>query len=214
MLQSFWKGDRLAVSGIDERTRHHAYDEGGDCQRGERESASSLRLQGRTECKLSCRPALADHSIFRNMLPVTHTRRFYTSTALLTQTVRDLTLKQHFRSQRRAHKVRKLVAEPDPNSTEHSIMIANQSVSPALFVIPGGSPRHMDPVKARVAAPRQITNFEQLQAISMASEAANRGPHLIPATIKGSRRRPHPGDVLYWVACLGGVCLLLLSATT
>jgi hypothetical protein len=29
----------------------------------------------------------------------------------------------------------------------------------------------------------------------------------------GRPRGPHPGDILYWVACLGGVCLLLLSAT-
>jgi len=26
-------------------------------------------------------------------------------------------------------------------------------------------------------------------------------------------RGPHPGDILYWVACLGGACLLLFAAT-
>jgi hypothetical protein len=29
-----------------------------------------------------------------------------------------------------------------------------------------------------------------------------------------SPRGPHPGDVLYWVACVGGACLLILAATT
>jgi hypothetical protein len=27
-------------------------------------------------------------------------------------------------------------------------------------------------------------------------------------------RGPHPGDILYWAACLGGACLLLIAATT
>jgi hypothetical protein len=91
-------------------------------------------------------------------------------------------------------------------------MIANPIANPALFVIPGGSPRLQDPVKARVAAPRQVTNFEALQASTTA--APHRGLHLLGETAIVDRRRPHPGDVLYWVACLGGVCLLLLSATT
>lgn len=28
------------------------------------------------------------------------------------------------------------------------------------------------------------------------------------------RRGPHPGDILFWVACVGGVGLLLLASTT
>ena len=98
------------------------------------------------------------------------------------------------------------------------MMTANQTADsatyPALFVIPGGLPRHSDPVKARVAAPRQLTNFEALQASSKPSVDAHRTLHLLTDTPKVGRRRPHPGDVLYWVACLGGACLLLLSATT
>jgi hypothetical protein len=92
------------------------------------------------------------------------------------------------------------------------MMTANQTANPALFVIHGGSPRRPDPVKARVAAPRQLTNFEAMQA--SAAPAPHRGLHLLADTARGGPRRPHPGDVLYWVACLGGVCLLLLSATT
>ncbi len=35
-----------------------------------------------------------------------------------------------------------------------------------------------------------------------------------PADAEGRRRRtPHPGDVLYWLTCLGAACLLLLAAT-
>jgi hypothetical protein len=26
-------------------------------------------------------------------------------------------------------------------------------------------------------------------------------------------RIPHPGDILYWAACLGAACLLILAAT-
>ena len=29
----------------------------------------------------------------------------------------------------------------------------------------------------------------------------------------GAPRGPHPGDVLYWFACLGAACLLLLAST-
>jgi hypothetical protein len=93
-------------------------------------------------------------------------------------------------------------------------MTANQIANPALFAIPGGLRQYTDPVKARVAAPRQITHFEELQASTAPTPETHRGLHLLPEAVRGNRRRPHPGDVLYWVACLGGVCLLLLSATT
>jgi hypothetical protein len=93
-------------------------------------------------------------------------------------------------------------------------MIANQTANSALFVIPGGSPRRPDPVKARVAAPSQVTNFEALQACTASAAEPHRGLHLLARSASDGRRRLHPGDVLYWAACLGGVCLLLLSATT
>ena len=34
------------------------------------------------------------------------------------------------------------------------------------------------------------------------AETSGRGP-----------RAPHPGDIAYWVTCLGAACLLLLAAT-
>jgi hypothetical protein len=34
----------------------------------------------------------------------------------------------------------------------------------------------------------------------------------LPDTPGSQPRRLHPGDVLYWVACLGGASLLLLCA--
>jgi hypothetical protein len=50
--------------------------------------------------------------------------------------------------------------------------------------------------------------------------ASTSAPHLLahdPAHTSGSqehrRRGPHPGDVAFWVACVGGVCLLLLAST-
>ena len=64
-------------------------------------------------------------------------------------------------------------------------MIANQTANPALFVIPGGSPRISDPVKARVAAPRQLTNFEAMQAT--VPPTSHRGLHLLTAA-RSNRR--------------------------
>ena len=50
--------------------------------------------------------------------------------------------------------------------------------------------------------------------------AADRGPIskylqlFRPAQTKdGGPRGPHPGDVLYWMTCVGAACLLLLAAT-
>jgi hypothetical protein len=77
---------------------------------------------------------------------------------------------------------------------------------------------HPDPVRSRVAYQPQLTNFEKLQAYE--SQSARPGEvrmNNIGVDLPGTRaprpRRPHPGDVLYWVACLGGVCGLLLCAT-
>jgi hypothetical protein len=93
-------------------------------------------------------------------------------------------------------------------------MTANQTANPTLFVIPGGSPRRPDPVRARVEAPRQLTNFETLQATVAPTPEPRRSLHLLPGALKAGSRRLHPGDIFYWIACLGGACLLLLSATT
>ena len=71
-----------------------------------------------------------------------------------------------------------------------------------------------DPVRARVSAGLQRTYSEGLTArTAMPDEIGLSGLHLVD-TKNGGPRRPHPGDVLYWVACLGGACLLILCATT
>jgi hypothetical protein len=77
-----------------------------------------------------------------------------------------------------------------------------------------------DPVRSRVAYQQPLTNSERLHAEAArppkpAETVQDRRPaSLLPDTGGSRPRRPHPGDILYWVACLGGVCLLLLSATT
>jgi hypothetical protein len=90
-------------------------------------------------------------------------------------------------------------------------MTAEPATYPAMFVLQGGSPRRPDPVRARISAGQQII-YSQALPLDPAETTHSR-PHL-PDTRNGGPRRPHPGDVLYWVACLGGACLLLLSATT
>lgn len=69
-----------------------------------------------------------------------------------------------------------------------------------------------DRVRARVTVPPQLTNDQVPQADAMARPADDL-LHLPPDTRGGGPRGPHPGDVLYWVACVGGACLLLMAAT-
>jgi hypothetical protein len=70
----------------------------------------------------------------------------------------------------------------------------------------------LDPVRARVTASQQLTNDQLLQAEEEAREAAD-SQHLLPDTRRSVPQGPHPGDILYWVTCVGGACLLLLEAT-
>jgi hypothetical protein len=67
-------------------------------------------------------------------------------------------------------------------------------------------------VRARVTARQQLTNDQIPQADAMARPAIDL-LHLPPDTRGGGPRGPHPGDVLYWAACIGGACLLLMAAT-
>lgn len=78
-----------------------------------------------------------------------------------------------------------------------------------------------DPVRARVRCEHIVTNAERLQALEAARIAAQprkgRSPLGI-ALLRDTRfgryiQNLHPGDVVYWVAGLGGACLLLLKAT-
>lgn len=66
----------------------------------------------------------------------------------------------------------------------------------------------LDPVRTRVAANQQPTNDQLLQAEEAARHVAD-VVHLPRGTCV-----PHPGDVLYWVTCVGGVSLLLIVAAT
>jgi len=62
---------------------------------------------------------------------------------------------------------------------------------------------------SRVAYHHPITNHERMQAELAAEHAEQQNALTLPDTRHGG---PHPGDIVYWVACLGGACLLVLCA--
>lgn len=89
--------------------------------------------------------------------------------------------------------------------------------------------RRPDPVPSRVAYHHPLTEYEKLQAERAQEDAQRTGatpkrrfalppePVLTPdsaqPTAANFLQGRHFGDVVYWVACLGGACLLLLCAT-
>ncbi|HEX3571869.1 MAG TPA: hypothetical protein VHU44_13695 [Acidobacteriaceae bacterium] len=85
--------------------------------------------------------------------------------------------------------------------------------------------RRPDAVPSRVAYHHPLTEFEKLQAeLVQEQQPAPKRRFSLPSETGGTiafapepqthgRRIPHPGDLVYWVACLGGGCLLLLCAT-
>lgn len=80
------------------------------------------------------------------------------------------------------------------------------------------SARSFDPVRARVRCQPAITNAERLQAETNAYEVKQRRAPLGIAMLTDTRlgryvESMHPGDIVYWVAGLGGACLLLIKAT-
>ena len=93
----------------------------------------------------------------------------------------------------------------------------NAAASPpnaAAFARSAATGQGLDPVRSRVVVRQQLTNDQMLQA-NAAAQPVQTIPHaLLPDTRSGGPRGPHPGDIIYWIACLGGVCLLLLCATT
>ena len=94
-------------------------------------------------------------------------------------------------------------------------MTADPATYPAPFVVAGTSPRRSDPVRTRVSGGRSLTNSQTLYAAHGNGPDLHAAHRVLQADTRGTGPRgPHPGDVLYWVACLGGACLLLLSATT
>jgi len=60
-----------------------------------------------------------------------------------------------------------------------------------------------------VTVSQQLTNDQLLQP-DMAAHLAADIVHRPPVARASS---PHPGDVLYWVTCLGGACLFLIAST-
>jgi hypothetical protein len=76
-----------------------------------------------------------------------------------------------------------------------------------MIILEGGSPRRPDPVRARVRAASRLTVHSQ-------SDPVQATHHSLQPDVRESPRRLHPGDILYWVACLGGAGLLILCATT
>ena len=85
--------------------------------------------------------------------------------------------------------------------------------------------RRPDPVRARVKFEQPLTQYEKLHPVPIEPPPPVRKPivpeflqkvrkiNLLPETRSPRPGGPHPGDVLYWVTCVGGVCLLLFSAT-
>ncbi|MGA1982035.1 MAG: hypothetical protein ABSG84_06155 [Acidobacteriaceae bacterium] len=92
-------------------------------------------------------------------------------------------------------------------------MAASPITYPPAFAPIAANGHRLDPVRARVTVSQQLTNDQILQADAAAHPAADL-LRLPPDTRGGGPRGPHPGDILYWVACIGGVGLLLMAATT
>jgi hypothetical protein len=106
-------------------------------------------------------------------------------------------------------------------NADHATCLATASVDSSRC-------RRPDPVPSRVAYHHPLTNYERMQA-ELAQEQAAPAPkrrfRLPPAPQtheslqagldagNSVARGTHPADLVYWVACLGGACLLLLCAT-
>jgi hypothetical protein len=83
------------------------------------------------------------------------------------------------------------------------------------------SARSFDPVRARVTCEPLITNAERMQAEEAHRMATGQGRNRAPLGIEMLTDTRfgryvtglHPGDIVYWVACLAGACLLLIKAT-
>ncbi|MGP8261091.1 MAG: hypothetical protein ACLQM6_14185 [Acidobacteriaceae bacterium] len=91
-------------------------------------------------------------------------------------------------------------------------MTANPANYPATVTSRVPYHQYLDPVRARVTASHQLTNDQMIQAYEAAHHAAD-DVHLPPGARGSGPCGPHPGDVLYWITCLGGACLLLIEVT-
>jgi hypothetical protein len=93
-------------------------------------------------------------------------------------------------------------------------MTTNQAAYAAILAMDGQPTRRIDRVRARMAEMGNSHRLRSARRTGGERQPDDRGLHLIADTRGTGPRSPHPGDVLYWVACLGGACLLLLTATT
>jgi hypothetical protein len=91
-------------------------------------------------------------------------------------------------------------------------MNADSATSIANPVSEVASWRRFDPVRARVTANSQTVLADAAWRPDNTPQG-RRQIHLLSETRNPRPRRPHPGDVLYWIACVGGACVLLLCAT-
>ena len=86
-------------------------------------------------------------------------------------------------------------------------MTANPTANPAAVTPMFPYRQGLDTVRARVTVSQQLTNDQMIQAVETAPYAAD-VVHL-PRISRGL----HPGDVLYWVTCVGASLLLIVAAT-
>jgi hypothetical protein len=146
--------------------------------------------------------------------------------------VQVLTRKEHFQFVARPPKVvplppaagaywgsvrSKKIAANARATEELRTMTANQATYAAILAMDGASSRRANLVRAQVGGceePASCQNLEIAKTHRPEGRVEQCGPHLLADTRGARPRGPHPCDVLYWVACLGGACLLLLSATT
>ena len=96
-------------------------------------------------------------------------------------------------------------------------MTTSQAAYAEILALDRASSRRAGRARPGVGDDTQLTGSHLLQtgpATRADDPAGQRRIHLLADTRSTGPRGPHPGDVLYWVACLGGACLLLLCATT
>src|SRR5665213_1840890 len=116
---------------------------------------------------------------------------------------------------------RERVAVQAPRGEEFRTMTSNMTAAPAQLAMNPvvrsldpvvrtmDSARSFDPVRARVRCQSTITNAERLQAQTSACDVKQRRAPLGIAMLADTRigrymESMHPGDIVYWVAGLGG----------
>ncbi len=93
-------------------------------------------------------------------------------------------------------------------------MTANQAAYAKILAMDGTPSRPIDRLRARMADSINERSLRSTRGIRSEGKPENPGLYLVADTRAAGPRGPHPVDVVYWVACLGGACLLLLTATT